>query len=67
MSIPPCIGQSELGAHNPARGGRGPVAPSGPSALRGSESAKVGDLHSAGPSAGGAALRAAPPGSAAGG
>eukprot|EP00969_Alexandrium_andersonii_P098227 4336071-Alexandrium_andersonii.AAC.1 len=63
-------GQSELGAQNPARGGGGPSAPSGPSSpLRGSESAKVGDPHSAGPSAGGAALRAAPLalGSAAGG
>eukprot|EP00969_Alexandrium_andersonii_P355894 15445423-Alexandrium_andersonii.AAC.1 len=36
--------QSELGAQNPARGGRGPSVPNGPKGpLRGSESAKVGD------------------------
>eukprot|EP00969_Alexandrium_andersonii_P141643 6263858-Alexandrium_andersonii.AAC.1 len=36
-------GQSEPGAQNPARGGRGPSTPNGPNGpLRGSESAKVG-------------------------
>eukprot|EP00969_Alexandrium_andersonii_P090347 3989266-Alexandrium_andersonii.AAC.1 len=50
------------GAENPARGGRGPSTPDGlNSTLRGSEPAKVGDPRSAGPNAGGAALRAAPP------
>eukprot|EP00969_Alexandrium_andersonii_P027057 1179981-Alexandrium_andersonii.AAC.1 len=49
---------------NPARGGNGPRAPNGPNSLfRGSASAKVRDPHSAGPSAGGAALRVAPPAS----
>eukprot|EP00969_Alexandrium_andersonii_P315748 13951294-Alexandrium_andersonii.AAC.1 len=39
----------------------GPSAPNGPNGpLRGSESTKAGDPHSAGPSAGGAALRAPP-------
>eukprot|EP00969_Alexandrium_andersonii_P226170 9987347-Alexandrium_andersonii.AAC.1 len=44
--------------------GRGPSTPNGSNdPLCGSETAKVGDPHSAGPGAEGAALRAAPPAS----
>eukprot|EP00969_Alexandrium_andersonii_P341341 15088330-Alexandrium_andersonii.AAC.1 len=51
------------GGH-PAPRDRGRSAPTGPNgALRGSDSAKVGDPHTTGPEAGGAALRAAPPAS----
>eukprot|EP00969_Alexandrium_andersonii_P223813 9884614-Alexandrium_andersonii.AAC.1 len=54
-------GQSELVAAHPARGGRGPSTPNWPNGpLRSSESAKVGDSHSAGPDARGAELRTAP-------
>eukprot|EP00969_Alexandrium_andersonii_P286785 12678217-Alexandrium_andersonii.AAC.1 len=55
-------GQGELRAENPAREGRGPRTPKGPKGpLCGSESARVGDPHSAGPDARRAALRTAPP------
>eukprot|EP00969_Alexandrium_andersonii_P314343 13887104-Alexandrium_andersonii.AAC.1 len=42
------LSQSELGAQHPARGGGSPSAPNGTDGpLRGSESAKVGEPHSA--------------------
>eukprot|EP00969_Alexandrium_andersonii_P322657 14256129-Alexandrium_andersonii.AAC.1 len=58
------VGRSELGAHNPARGSRGPNRPNGPnSRLRSSESVKVRDPLASQRGAGGAGLRAASPAS----